>query len=76
MQDGVDERILRVRELVKDKRYRLSGHAEKEREDDHITQNGLPIHYVLTLAVKEILFVITVYRPDPEQWVDSKVRKR
>ncbi len=32
MQDGVDERILRVRELVKGKRYRLSGHAENERE--------------------------------------------
>lgn len=110
MQYSVDERILRVKKLVKSKQYRLSSHAEKEREADHITKNELeegllsdsfeiiedypddkrgpsflalgftqevlPIHYVLTLAVNDILFVITMYRPDPEQWVDYKVRKR
>ena len=94
---------------VRQKKYRLTIHAEKEREADQITrhemeesvlsvqceviedyptdprghsclvlgftQAGLPIHMVCGHLTEEEFIVITIYRPDPEQWVDWRIRK-
>lgn len=94
---------------VHQKKYRLTIHAEKEREADQITQceieesvlsaqceviedypadprghsclvlgftqAGLPIHIVCGHLSEEEFIVITIYRPDPEQWIDWRIRK-
>lgn len=93
--------------LVRDGRYRLTLHAEGEREADHITareikeallsnqaeiierypddlrgpsflvlgftKEGRPIHFVCAIA--DVAILITLYRPDPAQWVNWRVRK-
>ena len=95
------------RRLIREGRYRLTLHAETERDVDHITareiseallsdeaelienypddprgpsflllgftQEGQPIHFVC--AVGDVAIVITLYRPDPEHWVNWRVRK-
>ena len=94
---------------VRQKKYRLTIHAEKEREADQITQHGieesilsalceviedyptdprvpsclvlgftqagLPIHMVCGHLSEEEFIVITIYRPDPELWIEWRVRK-
>lgn len=94
---------------VREKKYRLTFHAEKEREADQITQQeieeavlsehceliedyptdprghsclilgftraGLPVHMVCGHLREEEFIVITIYRPDPEEWVNWRVRK-
>lgn len=39
------------------------------------THAGKPIHVVCTIH-EGIIVIITTYRPDPELWVDWKVRRR
>jgi len=89
--------------------YRLSSHAEHEREADRISwqeieevllSNSLqviedypddprgasclilgytramkPIHLVCGISLPDVLIVITVYRPNAEEWIDSRERK-
>lgn len=38
------------------------------------TKNGLPIHMVCALH-EGILVIITIYRPDPDLWIDWRIRK-
>ena len=38
------------------------------------TQGGRDIH-VLCGAAYDILWIITVYEPDPEEWVNPKIRR-
>ena len=100
--------ILRVKELVRSRNYRLTLHAEAERDADCIsvveieeallhndaeivedypndprghsflllgfTGEGKPTHALCSIH-EETLVVITVYRPDPDLWVDWRVRK-
>ena len=94
---------------VRKKKYRLTSHAEREREADHIalqeieeavlseqceiiedyptdprghsclvlgfTSASLPIHMVCGRLNEEEFLVITLYRPDPVQWVNWRIRK-
>ena len=40
------------------------------------TGRGRPLHIVCALAEEEdILIIITVYKPDPEKWIENKRRK-
>jgi len=105
----VQEIVERLQAKVRQKKYRLTIHAEKEREADRITrkemeeavlsaqcaviedyltdprghsclvlgftQAGLPIHLVCGHLSEEEFVVITIYRPDPEQWNDWRIRK-
>lgn len=100
--------IEQIRTYISSKKYRLTLHAEVEREADKIfiseieeafssdncmiiedypedkrghsslvlgfTKEGLPIHMVCAIY-EDILVIITVYRPDPNLWVDWKRRK-
>ena len=93
--------------LIREGRYRLTLHAETERDADHITareigeallsdhaeiieeypddprgpsflllgftQEEQPIHFVC--AVADVAIVITMYRPNPEHWVNWRVRR-
>jgi len=102
-------KILYIQALVRDGKYRLTSHAEEERDADLITKReieeallstqleviedypddprgtsclvlgftneGNPIHFVCGLAMADILVIITVYRPDPEQWIDWRKRR-
>jgi len=97
-----------IRTYISSRRYRITFHAEFEREADKIfiseieeafssencmivedypedkrghsslvlgfTKEGLPIHMVCAFH-EDILVIITVYRPDPDLWVDWRIRK-
>lgn len=99
----------RIQDLVRAKKYRLTSHAEEERDADQITKKeieeaflssqleviedypddprgksclvlgftneGEPIHFVCGLAMEDILIIITIYRPDAEQWIDWRKRR-
>lgn len=102
------ELLILVQDQIRGKQYRLSAHAEAEREADKIrnleiveallsegaeiienyptdprgasclvlgfTTERSPIHIVCGLA-RELVIVITVYRPDPNEWIDWRKRK-
>ena len=100
--------ISKVKELVKNRNFRLTLHAEAERDADSIsvveieeallhneagviedypddprghsflllgfTGEGKPIHTLCSVH-EETLLMITVYRPDPDLWIDWRLRK-
>lgn len=39
------------------------------------TSNKRPIHIQCTYPSRTLLKVITVYEPDPEKWIDFKIRR-
>jgi hypothetical protein len=39
------------------------------------TKSGRPIHLQCSHPSRETVKIITVYQPDPEQWIDFKVRR-
>jgi len=103
------EIIERLQDRVREGKYRLTSHAETEREADQITRQeieeavlsevcallenyptdprgqsclilgftraGLPIHLVCGHRDQEECLIMTIYRPDPRQWVDWRIRK-
>jgi hypothetical protein len=103
------EIIDRLQVKVREKKYRLTSHAEKEREADLITLQEIeeavlsdecelledypadprghsclilgftltsrPVHTVCGHLDEEEFVIITIYRPDPEQWIDYRKRK-
>jgi hypothetical protein len=105
----VQEIVEQLRAKVRQNKYRLTIHAEKEREADQITRHeieeailseqcqviedyptdprgqsclvlgftqvDLPIHMVCGHLSEEEFIMITIYRPDPEQWTDWRIRK-
>ena len=40
-----------------------------------VTQNGRPIHIQCSYPSRPIVKVVTVYEPDPDRWIDYKVRR-
>jgi len=101
--------VERLRQAVLSRRYRLTLHAELERDADQITieeieqallseqcgviedyptdprgasclvlgftSQGSPIHILCGVAVPDMLVIITVYRPDPSQWINWRIRR-
>jgi hypothetical protein len=39
------------------------------------TEKRKPIHILCGLREGEVLIIITVYRPDPKEWVDGEKRR-
>lgn len=39
------------------------------------TTSNRPLHIQCTHPSREIVKIITLYQPDPEQWIDYKVRR-
>jgi Domain of unknown function (DUF4258) len=39
------------------------------------TQAGRPLHVQCSYPTRPLLKIITLYEPDPSQWVDFKIRK-
>jgi hypothetical protein len=106
--EGLEALVAQIQANVKARRYRLSNHAEREREADRITlqeiedallshqcvaiedypddprghsclllgftAKNLPLHCVCGMA-EEMRIIIALYRPDPSQWIDYKIRK-
>jgi hypothetical protein len=100
--------LSKIQALIKEQKYRLSNHAEIERENDLIamkeieeallspdseiienypndprghsclvlglTQNNKPIHCVCGITL-QVLIIITIYRPEPTQWINWRKRK-
>ena len=103
------QQLVQIQEKAKQQQYRLTSHAEQERESDRITREEIeeallsrqaeviesyledvrgrsclvlgfsrgerPLHIVCGLEA-EILIIITVYRPDPEQWINLRRRRK
>lgn len=103
------QQLTQIQEGVRQQQYRLTSHAERERESDRIRKEeieeallsgpaeviesypedirgksrlvlgfdrgGRPLHIVCGLGA-EMLIIITVYRPDPEQWISWRVRRQ
>jgi Domain of unknown function (DUF4258) len=103
------EIIQRLQARVRERKYRLTSHAEREREADQITVQeieeavlsedceliedypadprghsclilgwtgaDLPIHMVCGHLYEEEFIVITIYRPDPGEWIDWRIRR-
>lgn len=97
-----------IQARVRARSYRLTSHAEGEREVDQITiaqleeamlsplceviedypsdprglsclvlgfiQTAEPIHVVGGFGHGKKLVIVTIYRPDPEQWQDWRIR--
>ena len=98
-----------IKKLIQGKKYRMTSHAETERDSDKITLHEIeeailssgskiiedypndprghsclilgftekrkPIHILCGLREKGMLIIITVYRPDPQEWVDGEKRR-
>lgn len=105
----MSHQVQHIQECIKAGRYRLSNHAEVEREAEAIlireieeallssecaviedypddsrghsalllglSSEGRPLHVLLGIAHEDIIVVITVYRPDPDEWIDWRVRR-
>jgi Domain of unknown function (DUF4258) len=103
------EIVRRLQAKVRERKYRLTSHAEREREADQITvqeideavlsdacelfedyptdprghsylilgwrRAGLPVHIVCGHLHEEEFIVITIYRPDPAEWIDWRNRR-
>ncbi len=101
--------IEQIRFLVKERKYRLTLHAENERDTDQITLEEIetallsskseviedypndprgssslvlgftaqyqPIHILCGMKYPTMLIIVTVYRPDPNRWIDWRIRK-
>ena len=99
-----------IQTLIAQKKYRLTNHAEDERDADQITlheieeallsskckiiedypndprgpsclalgftKHNLPIHIICGIREDNIIIIITVYRPDPGEWIGWQIRKR
>ena len=39
------------------------------------TEADLPIHLVCGVGDSEVLIIITIYRPDSDEWIDWQIRK-
>ncbi|MBC8447395.1 MAG: DUF4258 domain-containing protein [Chloroflexi bacterium] len=105
-----EELVTAIQARVRERRYRLTSHAEREREADQITareikqallssqcellenypddprgasclvlgftQANAPIHLVCGVArIDEMVIIITVYRPDRDEWIDWRQRR-
>jgi hypothetical protein len=81
---AVDQTILRnisvqeIRDVVK------NGEIIEDYPDDKygpsclifgVTQSGRPIHIQCSYPSRPIVKVVTVYEPDPDRWIDYKVRR-
>ena len=40
-----------------------------------VTKSNRPIHIQCSHPSRELVKIITLYQPDPEQWIDYKVRR-
>ena len=110
MDTELEALVAAIQARVSEERYRLTSHAEREREADQITIREIkeallssqcevienypddprgasclvlgftrvkaPIHLVCGVArVDEMVMIITVYRPDPDEWIDWRRRR-
>jgi Domain of unknown function (DUF4258) len=39
------------------------------------TQNARPLHIQVSLAETELVNIITIYDPDPDEWIDYRQRR-
>ena len=40
-----------------------------------MTKSGRPLHIQCSYPSRKVVKIITLYQPDPEQWIDDKVRR-
>ncbi len=98
-----------IKKLIYEKKYRITLHAETERDADELTLSEIeeamltqdskiiedypndprghsclilgftkkqrPVHILCGVSEKEMIIIITVYRPDPEEWISWEKRR-
>lgn len=101
--------LKQIKGLIVQRKYRLTLHAEVERDAEQITAQEIrqalcssevkiiedypndprgpsclilgftkenhPLHIVCGMGESKTLVIITVYRPDPDEWIDCQIRK-
>jgi len=104
-----DEILGFVKSSIRKCNYRLTFHAEEERDADQITKEeieednlgkdteiiedypndprghsclilgftkeGRPIHLVCGVSQETVVIIITIYRPDPKEWINWRKRR-
>jgi len=66
-----------IREFVRRGNYRITLHAENERDADHIFKYEIEEAFLSEKAeIIEELIIITMYRPQADKWIEWKYRKR
>ena len=40
-----------------------------------LTASGDPLHFICGVSLPDVVVIITLYRPDPAQWIDWRVRQ-
>ncbi|HLA05883.1 MAG TPA: DUF4258 domain-containing protein [Anaerolineales bacterium] len=81
---ALDQSILRGITVQELREAILDGEVIEDYPDDKYgpsclvfgrTQSDRPLHIQCSHPSREILKIITLYQPDPEQWIDYKVRR-
>ncbi len=80
--DQMIHRNIRVRE-IEEAIFRHAEVVEKYPEDKYgpsclilgFTSSGRPLHILCSYPSRPLLKIITTYEPDPDCWVEHKIRK-
>ena len=81
---AVDQTILREISVQEIRDAINSGEVIEDYPDDKYgpscliygtTKNGRPIHIQCSYPSRLLVKVVTVYEPDPDRWIDYKVRR-
>ncbi|NOZ48439.1 MAG: DUF4258 domain-containing protein, partial [Chloroflexi bacterium] len=81
---GVDQTILREISVQEIRNVMSVGEIIEDYPDDKygpsclifgMTDKNRPIHIQCSYPSRPIIKVITVYEPDPERWIDFKIRR-
>jgi hypothetical protein len=81
---AVDQSIVRRISMAELRQTFASGEIIEDYPDDKYgpsclilgyTENQRPIHVQCSHPTRDILKIITVYQPDPSQWINNRTRK-
>jgi hypothetical protein len=81
---ATDQVILRNIQVDEIRQVIQSGEVIEDYPDDKygpsclvfgLTRNGRPLHLQCSYPSRQLIKIITVYEPDPAEWIDYRIRK-
>lgn len=82
---AVDQSIIRKVTLAQMRQAVMNAEIIEDYPDDKYgpscllfgrTQRNRPLHIQCTYPSRPLIKIITLYEPDPDEWIDFKVRKK
>lgn len=82
---AVDRTILREIGVAEVREAIAAGEVIEDYPDDKYgpsclifgtTQSGRPLHIQCSYPSRRVLKIITLYEPDPDRWIDYRIRRR